>query len=182
MTSRGAYNTRSGPKDPRSLGARIRAWRHGFGYSQKALAVAVGVEQSTVSMWERDERAPMGPAMKQLVRVLGISEHALVTGDGFKVPPHSPTGHGEAVDPEAGGDLMAIEKDTKVPLVLPSAHPGEIWGLEIGSETQEPLSPEDALEWLQAAIDEDKVVWIVTRPSGGLKANRRLLKRNPKRS
>ena len=119
--------------------------------------MAVGVGQSTVAMWERDEHLPAGPAMKQLVRVLGISEHALVTGDGFEVPLLPPTGHGEPVDPEAGGDLMAIEKDTKVPLVLPSAHPGEIWGLEIGSETQAPLSPETALDWLQAAIDEDKV-------------------------
>ena len=181
MRGRGAYNRRTVPPQPTSLGERIRAWRLGFGYSQKSLAVAVGVGQSTVAMWERDEHLPAGPAMKQLVRVLGVSEHALVTGDGFKVPSLPPTGHGEAVDPEAGGDLMAIEKDTKVPLVLPSAHPGEIWGLEIGSEAQEPLSPEDALEWLQAAIDEDKVVWIVTRPSGGLKAARRLLKRNPKR-
>lgn len=181
MRGRGAYNRQAVLPLPTTLGERIRTWRLRFEYSQRSLAIAVGVGQSTVAMWERDEHLPTGPAMKQLVRVLGVSEHALVTGEGYEVPARPPTGHGEGVDPEAGGDLMAVEKGTKTPLVLPTAHPGEIWGLEIGSEAQEPLSPEKALEWLQAAIDEDKVVWIVTRPSGGLKATRRLLKRNPKR-
>lgn len=181
MTSRGAYKSQGGPKIPKSLGERVRAWRYRFGYSQKSLAAMVGVGQSTIAMWERDEHIPMGPAMKQLVRVLGVSELALTTGDGFDVPELHPTGVVEAMDPTAGGDLMAVETGTKTPLILPAAHPGEVWGLEIGSGSEEFLTPEQALEWLQAALDDDKAVWIVTKSSGGLKASRRMLKRNPKK-
>ncbi len=181
MTDRGAYKHRTVVASPEKIGERIRAWRLRFDYSQASLATAVGVNQSTVAMWEAGKRTPKGPALNQLLRVLGVSKHALETGQDFEIPALPRTGYLEAIDPEEGGDRMVIEKDTKTPLVLPAAHPGEVWGLEIGAKTPLPLSPEGALEWLQAAMDEDKVVWIVTKPSGGLKANRRLLKRNPKR-
>ncbi len=180
MTDRGAYKRPAVPPPLESLGERIRAWRLWFDCSQESLAVAVGVNQSTIAMWEKDKRTPKGPALNQLLRVLGVSKDALETGQGFEIPAHSLTGYRESVDPEDGGDRVAIEKGTKTPLILPAAHPGQVWGLEIGAGTPEPLTPEKAVEWLQAALDEDKVVWIVTRPSGGLKATRRVQKRNPK--
>lgn len=179
MTDRGAYKSRTGTKVPAKLSERIRAWRLHFGYTQSSLAVSVGVKRVTVIAWEKGQREPSGSAMLELVRVLGISEHALRTGEGFELPLLPPTGHLGWPD-AGGGDLMAVEENTKVPVVLPTAHPGEVWGLEISTGLRAPLSPEKALEWLQAALDEDRVVWIVTKSSGGLKATRRLLERNPK--
>lgn len=180
MTDRGAYKPKAVVKEPK-LGDRIRAWRLRFGLTQAKLAQALGADQSSLALWERNKRIPEGPSMLQLVRVLGVSEEALRTGIGFEIPTMPPFGYSGWPDASSGGDLMAVEEKSKSPVVLPMAHPGEVWGVDIGSGAREPLSPEKVLEWLQAAIDEDSAIWIVKKPSGDLKAARRLLKRNPKR-
>ena len=118
--------------------------------------------------------------MNQLVRVLGISEEALVNGVGFRLPDVPPEGHLGYGGPEGDCDLMAIEEKTKAPFLLPAASAGEVWGVEIGSASPSPLTPEEAVECLQAALDQDKAVWIVTKSFEGLKASRRILKRNRK--
>lgn len=47
----------------------IKAIRKIFGITQGELAQRLGVEQSTVSMWESDKRAPSGIAQRMLAQV-----------------------------------------------------------------------------------------------------------------
>lgn len=44
----------------------VRKLREGLGMTQAALAAEVGVDQSTVSLWETSETKPRGPALKLL--------------------------------------------------------------------------------------------------------------------
>lgn len=48
----------------------IKAEREALGISQAELAKAIGVDQSSVSLWERQKRLPRGPALKVLMQVL----------------------------------------------------------------------------------------------------------------
>ena len=48
------------PYDPnRSFGERLRAIRTALGLSQEQLAKRAGLDESTVSKWEREEHKPM---------------------------------------------------------------------------------------------------------------------------
>ena len=51
----------------------IKALRTSLDLSQEGLAALLGVDQSTVSNWERDNTTPRGPALKLLTR---LSEEA----------------------------------------------------------------------------------------------------------
>lgn len=47
----------------------IATERKALGLTQAELAAAIGVNQSSVSMWERQKRLPRGPAQKVLLLV-----------------------------------------------------------------------------------------------------------------
>ena len=85
MTGRGAYKPRKAIPAPRTLGERIQAWRHAFRMTQRDLAIAVRVPQQSISAWEKDQKEPSGPSLEQLIRVMGIGEQALRTGEGFQI-------------------------------------------------------------------------------------------------
>jgi ribosome-binding protein aMBF1 (putative translation factor) len=55
-----------------SLGARIVQARKLRGISQKQLAVHVGVDQSTVESWEKDEHRPLKRYWDKLHSLLGV--------------------------------------------------------------------------------------------------------------
>jgi DNA-binding transcriptional regulator YiaG len=48
----------------------IATERKALGLTQAELAAAIGVNQSSVSLWERQKRVPRGPAQKVLLMVL----------------------------------------------------------------------------------------------------------------
>lgn len=50
-------------------GAEIRALREKLGWTQKALAEAVGVTSNTVARWERGEMAISEPAARLLQKI-----------------------------------------------------------------------------------------------------------------
>lgn len=170
MTGRGPYKPRRAVKRPKTLGQRLQVVRQAFGFSQALLAEAVGVPQQSISSWERDITAPSGPGMQMLTRILGVTAAALETGKGFAIPDAPPPrekwldrGQG------AGEGYVAVEEGTRKPIALPSAEPGEVWGVDADSGQNVPLSKEQALAWLADAIDNQAPVWIVSKPGGKLK-------------
>lgn len=53
----------------------IRALRLSLGLTQEELAIRVGVDQSTISNWERDNgTTPRGPALKLLASLANASD------------------------------------------------------------------------------------------------------------
>jgi transcriptional regulator with XRE-family HTH domain len=57
-------------KVPNPLSERIKTLREKRGWTQQDLATRLGVEQSTVSRWERDMSRPLGVYLSFLERLL----------------------------------------------------------------------------------------------------------------
>lgn len=55
-----------------SVGMAIRTWRKANGLSQARFAKLIGVSQSCVCCWERDDRLPRGNARARLNDICGI--------------------------------------------------------------------------------------------------------------
>ena len=164
MTARGAYKPRKAVRAPETLGQRIQAWRHAFEMTQEALALAVRVPQQSISAWEKGLKEPSGPSLEQLIRVMGITEHALRTGDGFQIPKNLWTGYLDTPLDGGGGDLMANEEGSKKLVILPAADPGEAWGVVVDDEgKRDPLTREMALQWVERAFENNQPVWIVVK-------------------
>ena len=60
------------PKEPKTLGERIRKARMDRGLTMKALASILGVATMTVSRWELGKTKPTGPSLERVRKVLGI--------------------------------------------------------------------------------------------------------------
>src|SRR6516164_663037 len=87
MTSgRGAYQAKKKAGSLATLGQRIRAVRLAWGWTQAALAKALGSGQSVVSEWEKDISKPSGATLQALGKLFHLSAAALETGRGFKIP------------------------------------------------------------------------------------------------
>lgn len=171
MTGRGAYKPRKAIPVARTLGERIQAWRHAFRMTQRDLAIAVRVPQQSISAWEKDLKEPSGPSLEQLIRVMGIGEHALRTGEGFQ-PPDAPwSGYQDMPSSIGGGDHIAKVEDSKKLVILPAADQGEAWGVVMDAEgKRDPLTREMALEWVERAFENKQPLWIVVKSEKKLKA------------
>ena len=64
------YDPRPKPEN-QSIGQKLVAYRLGFGWSQKRLAVELAVDPTTLSRWERGVKIPWGPYVQRVNRVLG---------------------------------------------------------------------------------------------------------------
>jgi transcriptional regulator with XRE-family HTH domain len=65
-----------------SFGERLTHARKRADLTQEQLGEAVEASRNTVGSWERDETLPDGKSMIQIPRVLGVSGHWLLTGEG----------------------------------------------------------------------------------------------------
>lgn len=99
MTGRGAYKSRSAKGGPKTFGARIRAIRMAWKWSQGQLAERLNTDQQQISLYERDKALPSKPMQALLAQFFGVSLEALVSGEGFSLP-DIPKGEG-------GGDRTA---------------------------------------------------------------------------
>lgn len=72
-----------------TLGQRIKQRRKQIGISQKGLSKAVGVSDSSISLWESDHTAPRGENLHELASALQCSPTWILFGDENK-PPESP--------------------------------------------------------------------------------------------
>lgn len=69
-----------------SFGQRLKDARTARGLRRNALAHLAGVDSSTITRWERDERQATGVLVTKLASALRVSEHWLLTGEGSRVP------------------------------------------------------------------------------------------------
>jgi len=63
-----------------TIGARIKAKRKERGLSQAALGKILGVSNTAIVYWERDETAPKGKNLFGLANALGVSPVWLLRG------------------------------------------------------------------------------------------------------
>lgn len=177
MTGRGPYKPRREVKKPKTLGERLVVLRQALRLNQAGLADLIGVPQQSISSWERGITEPSGPAMALLTATFGTTEEALRTGKMFEIPEDLMTTNRMV---EREGPLVAVEDGTRKPIALPSAAPGEVWGVDTASGQNVPLTKEQALAWLADAIDHDGPVWIVVKPGQKVKRARTTAAKRPK--
>jgi transcriptional regulator with XRE-family HTH domain len=67
------------------LGERIRTRRRDLSLSQDSLAKAAGVNQTTLSRWERGE-VPIAESLRAIADTLDVSIDWLLTGEGDGPP------------------------------------------------------------------------------------------------
>ncbi len=72
-----------------SLGARVRAVRQAWGWTQDQFGKALNTDQTAVSAWERDKVKPSGAAMAALAQLLGVPVDDLESMD--RIPEFPPT-------------------------------------------------------------------------------------------
>ena len=157
--SRGDAGTKGKRPAPTTFGARLRAVRRSFGWSQKVLSSLLGVAQQSVSNWEKDLVPPIGAAQAHLASVLGIDWKALETGKGFRVSDGTP------LMTLAEEGTLATEESSKKPLLLPKAAKGEGWLVEAGSGESSPLDPKAVLKEIESALKKGGSVWVVVKRS-----------------
>jgi len=160
MTSgRGAYGNSIPGDQPSSLGQRIRVVRVAWGWTQAALAKALGSSQSIVSEWEKDISKPSGAPLLALANLFGLSVNALETGRGFKVsdPP----------DAKPEGGHMSKRQIHDLKKLLPRLAEGEILQVDVGEENAELLELKDALALIRQAKKEGRAVWLVVGQAEG---------------
>jgi transcriptional regulator with XRE-family HTH domain len=135
---------RRAPKHPQTLGERLWAARERRGFTQRALGLRLGVGQAAVSAWEKDVTQPRDSAWPLLVEVLGLSLHALETGEGY--------------------DLAAFPDrvcETMTPYGLPSLPDGvEVLVVPAGASV-EAQNARDAGRTLLEAVKSGRPVWVV---------------------
>lgn len=69
-----------------SFGDRLREARKGRGLTGSELGDRTGIDNSTISRWERGQRAPGGSFVTKLARELGVTERWLMSGEGPREP------------------------------------------------------------------------------------------------
>jgi transcriptional regulator with XRE-family HTH domain len=69
-----------------TLGQRIKQRRKQVGLSQKGLSKAVGVSDSSISLWESDHTAPRGENLHELASALQCSPTWILFGEDDKAP------------------------------------------------------------------------------------------------
>jgi transcriptional regulator with XRE-family HTH domain len=67
---------------PAEISKRIKETREARGMTASELARLVGVTPTAVWNWEKNSITPRRPALEQIAKVLGVSIHFLLTGEG----------------------------------------------------------------------------------------------------
>jgi transcriptional regulator with XRE-family HTH domain len=74
------------------IGARIRAARREKGWTQEALAEAVGVSRSAVAQWETDRAGQVTGNLTRIAAALGANVEWLMHGTDRRAPVEAVTG------------------------------------------------------------------------------------------
>lgn len=74
-------------KEAQTLGERIKLLRKNVNLTQQELAEKVGTTQNVITNYERGNRNPTGPVLKNICHALNANEDWLRTGEGDPHPP-----------------------------------------------------------------------------------------------
>jgi transcriptional regulator with XRE-family HTH domain len=132
-----------------TMGARIRAVRRKWGWSQEEVARALRVDQASISFWERDKVRPSGSALVALASLFRTNVRTLEEGTGFKLPdaPFSPE------DGKGQGQPRSIS------LPVPAGEGVTIVDLDSGSFKESQLS--EAMMGMVQSVKDCRRVWLV---------------------
>jgi transcriptional regulator with XRE-family HTH domain len=144
MSVRGPYDSSSATTPPRTLGERIKALRVLQRKTQAEVAEALGSDQATVSLWERDRARPAGASLAGIAGYFGTTPQALETG----------TAQGPALESQ--------EMDAPLRVDLPALPKGGVMAVDLEHGSDQPLDPMGAMSHLMAALRSGRRVWIVT--------------------
>lgn len=96
---------------------KLREWRNAAGLSQAAMAAALGIQQQTISDWERGNALPGIKRASQIADVVGVAQtvvlsafYAELGADKIILAPH----HGSAepqANVEADADLIFLNQE-----------------------------------------------------------------------
>lgn len=137
---------RRAPKQPQTIGERLWAAREQMGLTQRALGSRIGVGQAAVSAWEKGQSIPRESTWPLLVRSLGISRHAIETGEGFEV----------SLPADRVGEAL------ETPLGLPTMPPdAEVLIIEAEGLALDRSTAAAACRAIKQAVKERRSVWLV---------------------
>lgn len=80
LSEQAARRTKLPSMDLKGFGVRLRAARDARQWTQQQLATRVGVTRAQISLWEAEKNYPQADKLFNLVRLLQIDAHYLLTG------------------------------------------------------------------------------------------------------
>ena len=130
----------------KSFGQRIKDARKELGLTQEQLAARIGVSQSTIAQWEKDENVSKIRGVFELTNALGVSEEYLMGREegepGFNYNLYT-SNSAKALNLKEGSQKYKLMG--KVP-VISSVMAGS-WG-----EAEDPYESGDADDWLPCPV------------------------------
>ena len=135
---------------PSSLGARIKAVRMNWRWSQKDMAHALRVDQATISFWERDKVTPSGSGIVALASLFRMSAEAMAKGTGFRIP-------------DAPADTRTSNDEREVPMgvSLPWGGTDATMVVDLGDGSSRGMTPSEAMMSLVTGVHDARRVWVV---------------------
>lgn len=152
-SSRGAYQSKTPTGPLTTLGQRIRAVRIAWGWTQAALAKALGSVQHSVSDWEKDVSRPTGAPLAALAGLFRLSVSALESGKGFKIP--------EPPGAVPDGAHMSKRDIQDLKHLLPKLEEGEILQVDTQVEDAALVPLAKAVAAIREAKKQGRAVWLV---------------------
>jgi len=133
-----------------SLGARIKAVRLNWRWSQKDMAHALRVDQATISFWERDKVTPSGSGIVALASLFRTSTQAMEEGVGFRIP-------------DAPEDTRSANQEREVPMgvSLPWGGISATMVVDLGDGSSRGMTPSEAMMSLVTGVHDARRVWVV---------------------
>jgi DNA-binding XRE family transcriptional regulator len=135
--------------DLADLGARVKAVRSAWGWSQETMADILRVDQASVSFWERGKIQPSGSAMVALSALFRCTIHELETGEGFRIPEAPTTGN----DPSMRGLPRSV--------CLPPVNSTGITLVDLTSGAAQEKKTTEATKALNIANKQGRRIWVV---------------------
>lgn len=149
MTSRGAYAGLCPEARPKTLGARIRAIRVAWKWTQEELAKRLNTEQQQISLYERDKAHPSKATQALLAEFFGIPMAALVEGKGFTIP-------------DLPMPQMPKRSRPGLRVHLPEIDAGTFAAVRVGEFEAQPLSLSECRKLLAKIEKSGGRAWIVS--------------------
>lgn len=158
---------------------KIKELRQKKGISQKKLADAIGVAQSSINYWEKGQRTPSIVAMESLANYFNvpisclmdrnISSHTQIKSKGISIPVLGRVA--------AGIPISAVEDIIDTEEITPEmARTGDFFGLQIHGDSMEPRMAEGDVVIVRQQDDAESGDIVIATVNGDEATCKRLMK------